>query len=110
MFVSIKKTKKTKLWNLSKEPKSAGRLSKDDYDRNRMINERFKLAKKTVFGRIQAMLDERIGKFARTFIISNRLIKEIANNDLENLLPYKKELFDALAKESELPVDKYISG
>ncbi len=96
--------------NLSKEPKSAGRLSKDDYDRNRMINERFKLAKKTVFGRIQAMLDERIGKFARTFIISNRLIKEIANNDLENLLPYKKELFDALAKESELPVDKYISG
>lgn len=97
----------TKL-QLSKTKKAAKRLSKDEYLEFRALEERVKYAKKKVFGPIQKRLEQDFGEHTKTFILSNRLIKDLVSGHTQTLLPYKRDLLKQYAQEEQVNINDYL--
>jgi ribonuclease D len=96
--------------NLSKTPKSARAFDQEQYQRVKQEKHHLNVAKQHCFKPMQKHLEERFGKNTQIFILNNRMIKELVTGELQNYLPYKKDLFEDIAEEYDLPLDEYIGS
>lgn len=96
--------------NLSKTKKAIYSQSAEEQQRIHQNNRIVDQAKKQVFKPIQDVLSERVGKNAQTFILSNRLIKDLVHGNLENYLPYKRVLFNEIASKLDIDVTETIGA
>ncbi len=93
---------------LSKKRKAYKKPSKEEYERWRDLERKVKTVKQAFFRPIQKALKEDYGDHTKTFIINNRLIKELVEGNTRNLLPYKKELILIYAQKLNLSIDEYV--
>lgn len=94
---------------LSKTKRASKRLNRDEYEEYRVLEERVKFYKSTYFKPIQDCIEQKLGSNAKTFILSNRLIREIAEGKIETILPYKRALFIECAEKNNLDIQSIIS-
>lgn len=94
--------------NISKTKKANGRMSKQEYKRYKEEKHLFSEAKGTIFKPIQKELEKDHGKNAQTYILNNRMIRELALGITENYLPYKQELFEHYAEKLNLELPQTI--
>lgn len=94
--------------DISKTEKATNTLSREEYLSFKAEQNRINFIKKTVFKPIQDEIAEEYGEQTKTAILSNRLIKELITGKLDNLLPYKKELFERYAGKLDLEIKEYI--
>ena len=95
---------------LSRRKKAGSRLSKDEYEAYRSLQQKVSEAKAHVFKAIQKELEQTYGKHTRAFILSNRTISELVGGDFSNYLPYKQELIEGLAEKLDLPLNEYVQS
>lgn len=95
--------------SLSKNRKASNSMSREEYqamrNRQREINE----IKRTLFDPIQQKIMAEFGKHAKSFILPNRLAKEIIKGETALLPAYKIQLFKKYADELGLDVSDYLS-
>ncbi len=103
------KTEEAKELNLSKRKKASQRLSQEEYQQYKRIQQNISEAKNNFFKPIQKLIEHDYGKNARAFILSNRLIGELVGGHFSNFLPYKQELIEQYSRKLDLPYDKYIT-
>lgn len=94
---------------LSRSEKAIKHLPKVEYLAMKALEQKVKLAKTMVFNPIQKKLEAEFGEFTKTFILSNRLIKEIVSGRFNELLPYKKELLMRYAAEINADISVYLT-
>ena len=95
---------------LSKTEKASKRQKGEDYltkRRKRTIRDQ---VKKKIFKPIQKLIIENHGENVVTYILSNRLMDELATGNVKNLRNYKRKLFEMYAKELDLDVSPYLNG
>ena len=95
--------------NLSTTKKASKRLSKEEYLEVKALEQKFRYAKQNIFGPIQKRIEADYGEFTKTFMLSNRLIKDIVNGNHDSLLPYKKELFLKYAEDEAIDLSNYLN-
>ena len=101
--------REAKSMDLSLKKKASNRMSKEEYMKMKALDQKVKYAKQTVFGPIQKRLENDFGEHTKTFILSNRLMKDVVSGNTESLLPYKRELFERYAREDQLDLDQYLN-
>lgn len=94
---------------LSKKKKAARSMSKEEYQLYKAEEQKFKKLRKNIFRPIQNEIEKEFGENTRTFILGNRLMREIMDGDLKNVLPYKKNLFEKYAEKLEIPIKDLIN-
>lgn len=94
---------------LSKKKKAARSMSKEEYQQYKAEEQKFKKLRKNIFRPIQNEIEKEFGENTRTFILGNRLMREIMDGDLKNVLPYKKNLFEKYAEKLEIPIKDLIN-
>lgn len=99
---------KAKELGLSTTKKASTRLSKEQFMAMKALESKVRFAKQTVFGPIQKKLESEFGEFTKTFILSNRLIKDLVSGNTQQLLPYKRALFFRYAEEENLDLTTYL--
>lgn len=92
---------------LSRIEKASKTLSREEYLDFKTEQNRINYIKQSVFKPIQGEISREYGEHTKTAILSNRLIKELITGKQENLLPYKKELFEKYAQKLELDIKTY---
>ncbi|MFV1884881.1 MAG: hypothetical protein ACMZ7B_10365 [Balneola sp.] len=102
------KLEESKSLNLSRRKKAAKRLSQEEYQKYKQLQNEISEAKTNFFKPIQKLIELDYGKHARAFILSNRLIGESVEGDSSNFLPYKQALITDYARKLDLPFDEYI--
>ena len=93
---------------LSRKRKAYKKPSKEEYERWRDLERKVKSVKQAFFRPIQKAIKEDYGDHTKTFIINNRLIKELVEGETRNLLPYKKELIFKYAQKLNLSIAEYV--
>lgn len=95
--------------SLSKSRKASNSMSRDEYhamrNRQREVNE----IKRSLFDPIQQKIEQDFGKHAKSFILPNRLTKEIIKGETELLPAYKSQLFKKYADDLGLDLSDYLS-
>ncbi|MBO6524468.1 MAG: ribonuclease D [Balneolaceae bacterium] len=104
------KLKEAKSLGLSQRKKATTRLSKEEYEAYKGMQQKVSEAKAHVFKPIQKEMESRYGKHARAFILSNRTIAELVEGDFSNYLPYKQQLIEGLAEKLDLPLSDYVQS
>ncbi len=94
---------------LSKTKKASDSFSREEYLAYKQTQGRIEAAKKECFKPIQQAMEADFGKNAQTYILNNRLIKELVTGDTSSYLPYKKNLIDEYAERLGLPLQHYIT-
>ncbi|MEX0609279.1 MAG: ribonuclease D [Balneolaceae bacterium] len=95
--------------NLSKTEKAETSFTKEEYLAFREEQRRINQIKEEVFIPIQQRIVEDYGKNVKSFLLSNRQIKEIITG--EGSIPdYKKSLFQNYAEELNLDVSPYLNS
>jgi len=94
--------------NISKSKLEIKRIEREDM--NLMKKRRIEInnIKDKVFKPIQSLIIRDYGEFCQTFVLSNRLMLDLANGDKSNLRSYKKKLFLKYAKELGIEIEKYL--
>lgn len=92
---------------LSKTDKASKTLSREEYLEYKAEQNKINYIKRSVFKPIQTEIAQEYGEYTKTAILSNRLIKEMITGKLENLLPYKKELFERYAARLDQDITAY---
>ncbi|MEQ9310438.1 MAG: ribonuclease D [Balneolaceae bacterium] len=93
---------------VSKTKKASNTFSNEEYKEFKQLQKRVEKAKKECFKSIQKAIESDLGKHTQTFILNNRLIKELVSGDTSNYLPYKKQLIDDYAEQLNLTLKYYI--
>lgn len=93
---------------LSKTKKASSSLSDEKYQEFKQLQRRVEKAKKECFKLIQQAIEKEFGKNTQTFILNNRLIKDLVSGDSSKYLPYKQNMIETKAQELDLPLTKYI--
>jgi ribonuclease D len=93
---------------LSKTDKASKRLSPEDYQKFIERKKRKDEAKKNVFKPIQKAMLEDLGENIITLLINNRIMEDWAIGNIEQLLPYKKQLIEQYATKLQLDVNQYL--
>lgn len=107
-----------RLWNLLKESlkqakedglshnkKAKKKMSPDEYQIYQNEQREISQHKKKIYRPIQKYLAGKYGKNAQSFILNNRLIAELVAGNMDNLLPYKEELFREAANELQIELN-----
>ena len=94
---------------LSKTKRASKRLSKEKYLELKALEQKVAYAKEHVFGPIQRKIEEEFGEFTKTFVLSNRMIKDVVSGTQTQLLPYKRALFLRYANEENLDITNYLN-
>lgn len=94
--------------DLSKTEKADQPLSKEEYIVWREEQKRINRIKSEIFVPIQQRIAEDLGKNVKTFILSNRQMKQLITREGTGLPPYKKELFLRYAKELDLDISRFL--
>lgn len=95
--------------DLSKNKKAAFTLSKEEYQKYKAEEQRFKKLKKNIFRPIQDEIEKDFGEHTKTFILGNRFMREIMDGNFKNLLPYKKNMFEKYAEKLDIPFQELIN-
>lgn len=93
---------------ISKTKKASNTFSNEEYKEFKQLQKRVEKAKKECFKSIQKAMESDLGKHTQTFILNNRLIKELVSGDTSNYLPYKKQLIDDYAEQLNFTLKYYI--
>ncbi|MBO6793312.1 MAG: hypothetical protein JJ895_05340 [Balneolaceae bacterium] len=93
---------------LSRKRKAYKKPSKEEYEQWRDLERKVKSVKQAFFKPIQKAIKEDYGDHTKTFIINNRLIKELVEGKTYKLLPYKKELILKYSQKLDLSIDEYV--
>ncbi|MEX0724091.1 MAG: ribonuclease D [Gracilimonas sp.] len=94
--------------NLSKSKKASMTMSRDKYLAMRKEANRINDIKSRVFQPLQDKIAEELGTHAKSFILPNRLAKEIAAGQSELVPDYKVELFKKYGNELNLDLSDYL--
>lgn len=94
---------------LSKTKKAYSSLSKEEYALFREKQREHNRLKTEIFVPIQEKIKKEFGQNVQSFILSNRHIKELLNNEIE-LPEYKKVLFRHYASELGIDISPHISA
>jgi ribonuclease D len=95
--------------SLSKNKKASNSMSRDEYQAMRNRQRETNEIKRSLFNPIQQKIEQEFGKHAKSFILPNRLAKEIINGEAEFLPAYKVQLFNKYADELGLNLSDYLS-
>ncbi|MEX0845868.1 MAG: ribonuclease D [Balneolaceae bacterium] len=93
---------------LSKSRKASNTMSRQEYQEMRAEQHHINNMKQKLFDPLQNKIAEDFGKHAKSFILPNRLAKEIIGGETELIPDYKVELFRKYADELNLDLSKYI--
>ncbi len=93
---------------LSRRKKAYKKPTKEEYERYRDLEHQLKVAKLHFFKPIQKGIKEAYGDHTKTFILNNRLIKELVEGNKRNLLPYKEKLIKDIAINKDLDYTQYL--
>ncbi len=93
---------------ISKTKKASSSFSQEEYQAFKQLQRFAEKAKKECFKSIQAAMESDHGKNTQTYVLNNRLIKELVSGDTSNYLPYKKMLIEDYAKNLDLNLSNYI--
>ncbi|MCG8373375.1 MAG: ribonuclease D [Balneolales bacterium] len=96
--------------HLSKTKKAALRLNKEQYLEMKAFEQKVKFAKQKYFRPIQEELIKNYGENAKTFLLSNRLIKDLVAGQTSKLLPYKKKLLNDFSNELGIDIHSFINS
>ncbi len=94
--------------NLSKSRKASDTMDREEYLEMRKEQHRINNLKNKLFDPIQDELIKDYGQHAKSFILPNRLTKEILSGEAELVPDYKVELFRKYANELGLDLSEYI--
>lgn len=94
--------------DLSKTKKASMTMSRDEYLAMRKEANRINDIKNQVFNPLQDKVAEEIGKHAKSFILPNRLAKEIIAGKAELVPDYKIQLFRKYGEELGLDLKDYL--
>jgi ribonuclease D len=94
--------------NLSKSKKASMTMSRDEYLTMRREANRINNIKNSVFQPLQDKIAEDFGTHAKSFILPNRLAKEIAAGKAELVPDYKMNLFRKFGNELGLDLNDYL--
>lgn len=94
--------------SLSTSKKASMTMSRDEYTAMRQESSRINAIKNQSFQPIQDKLAEDFGTHAKSFILPNRLAKEIIAGEAELVPDYKIELLRRYANELEIDLSDYI--
>jgi ribonuclease D len=94
--------------NLSKSKKASMTMSRDEYLAMRRDVNRINDIKNRVFQPLQDRIAEDLGTHAKSFILPNRLAKEIAAGNAELVPDYKVKLFRKYGEELGLDLSDYL--
>lgn len=94
--------------NLSKSRKATNTMDREEYLAMRKEQHRINNLKSKLFDPIQDQLIKDYGKHAKSFILPNRLTKEILSGDAQLVPDYKVELFRKYSNELGLDLSEYI--
>lgn len=94
---------------LSKTKKAYSNLSKEEYALFREKQREHSRLKTEIFVPIQEKIKKEFGQNVQSFILSNRHIKEMLNNEIE-LPEYKKTLFRNYASELGIDISSHLSA
>lgn len=95
--------------NLSKTDPADKPLSREEYREYRKQQNKIKRIKSEIFIPIQKQIAEDLGKNVKTFLLSNRQMRELITNEEKDILSYKKELFSKYADKLDLDISEYIN-
>lgn len=95
--------------SLSKTKKASNSMSTEEYQHYKRMQRLTEKAKKECFKPIQKAMEAALGKNTQTYILNNRLIKELVVGDSSSYLPYKKSLIEDYATKLDLPLHNYIA-
>lgn len=90
---------------LSKNRKASDNLSQEEYQAMRSEQQRVNTLKGQLFDPIQKRISEDFGQYAKSYILPNRLAKELITGENEPLPAYKKELFKKYATKLNLDMN-----
>jgi ribonuclease D len=94
--------------NLSKDKKASYSMSKDDYLAMRREQSRINDLKDRLIKPIQNKIAEDFGTHAKSFILPNRLAKEIVAGETELMPDYKISLLRKYSNELQLDLSEFI--
>lgn len=94
--------------NLSKSRKASNTMDREEYLAMRKEQHRINNLKNKLFDPIQDQLIQDYGKHAKSFILPNRLTKEILSGEAELVPDYKVELFRKYANDLGIDLSEYI--
>lgn len=94
--------------SLSTSKKASMTMSRDEYTAMRQESSRINAIKNQSFQPIQDKLAQDFGTHAKSFILPNRLAKEIIAGEAELVPDYKIELLRRYANELEIDLSDYI--
>lgn len=86
--------KEAKEEGLSDQKKARSRMSPEEYKQYQQEQQQIAHHKKILYKPIQKYLADTLGNNAQSFILNNRLITELVTGNAENLLPYKRVIFN----------------
>lgn len=95
---------------ISKTKKASSMFSNEEYQEFKSLKKRVEKAKKDCFKSIQKAMETDLGKDTQTYILNNRLIKDLVSGDTSNYLPYKKKLIGDYAEKLDLTLSNYIKN
>ncbi len=95
---------------LSKTKKASNSFTTEEYQEFKQAQRLVEKAKKNCFKPIQKAMESDLGKNTQTYILNNRLMKELVSGDTSNYLPYKKNLIEDYAKKLDLQLHNYIKA
>lgn len=94
--------------NLSKSRKASDTMTREEYREMRRRQSQINNLKDQLFKPIQNKIAEELGTHAKSFILPNRLAKEIVAGEAELVPDYKVELLRRYANELDLDLSDYI--
>lgn len=94
--------------NLSKSRKASDTMTREEYREMRRRQSQINTLKDQLFKPIQNKIAEELGAHAKSFILPNRLAKEIVSGEAELVPDYKVELLRRYANELDLDLSDYI--
>lgn len=97
-----------KVLNLSKRKRAIIKPSREEYEQIKALEQKVKFAKVHFFKPIQKDLDSRYGEYTRSFMLNNRVIRDLVSGNTSTLLPYKKDLFKSTIESLGLKGEKFI--
>ncbi|HET8865060.1 MAG TPA: ribonuclease D [Gracilimonas sp.] len=100
--------KEAKKQNLSKSKKASMTMSRDEYLAMRKEANRINNIKDSVFQPLQDKIAKELGTHAKSFILPNRLAKEIAAKKAELVPDYKIKLFKKYGDELGIDLRDYL--
>ena len=93
---------------LSTSQKASMTMSREEYQAMRKEHHRINDLKNKLFSPIQDRLISDFGKHAKSFILPNRLSKEIISGQTELMPDYKVKLFRKYAEELDLDLSEFL--